>query len=218
MNVGIFFGLLGSLLGTVLGTIGSIIGTAVNRRILQDVGLSTLPKDPKQRYRLIAERCAYIRTWTKMDTYNISVFILGLLFLIAGLILELIEAATRTPVTVDGFPITLFLLVIALIFLPLSFFMVISRLLMLMNLLKYAEGVELREPIEVEDQKKDSPRHYLTIWIVPCLTAPYVISSLFIIKKFGLPLFFGVTLLFIIAVIGISLWDVKRNKKLNSSH
>ncbi len=135
MSIGLWLLIvLGSGSGALVGIIGSVIASSFNRRILQDVGLAKLPADPRERYRLISERCWYASKWTKMDSYNLSVFIVGLVFLTSSLVIELVEAATRTQVTIDGMPITWILLLSAVIFVLLSLTMMMSRFSFLIHL------------------------------------------------------------------------------------
>lgn len=122
--------------GPIIGVIGGLIGSSFHQKILHDIQRNQYPKDPTEKYSLIAKRCPYARSWTRMDTYNLSVFLGGCGLLIVSIIISILELSKKEITYLGTFPMLYPLLILSFILILLGGMMIVQRFLMILKLIQ----------------------------------------------------------------------------------
>ncbi|KAA6443877.1 hypothetical protein [Bacillus atrophaeus] len=182
MTIGTMIGIISGAAALAVGSIGALVGSAFNRQILNTIGADSLPQDPKRKYALIAKHCRFLGEWNRFDSYNVSVFLLGILFLAgAGALVIIRFEAGGTP-----FQDTLQLafLVNSLSWITVSSVLMIGRFIQLMHVYKY--GVQ---PISEDDTTAAPPketqtkRKHTVYWtVVTAATILFIAGGLLLLK------------------------------------
>lgn len=220
MSVDMFLGAISGIIGAILGLTGGALANAFTRRMLQDIGVETLPKDPKKRYAIIAQRCPYIHIWTRYDSYSVCLFILGTLLLITGVILSFAGAENKTPIMIGETALAPYVLLNALLFIIISVILMVIRLIQLMNVLKYADAYEDIDHLLKERRKGPAvfalPTKYFvvvgaTIFIYLGCTPP-------VLHYLGVPWFIGLSVVYalFISIYPILLLRKVQKEKMRS--
>ncbi|ARW08185.1 hypothetical protein [Bacillus atrophaeus] len=182
MTIGTMIGIISGAAALAVGSIGAIVGSAFNRQILNTIGVDSLPQDPKRKYALIAKHCRFLGEWNRFDSYNVFVFLLGILFLAgAGALVIIRFEAGGTP-----FQDTLQLafLVNSLSWITVSSVLMLGRFVQLMHVYKY--GVQ---PISEDDTTAAPPketqtkRKHTVYWtVVTAATILFIAGGLLLLK------------------------------------
>ncbi|MCY8466189.1 hypothetical protein MOE20_04950 [Bacillus atrophaeus] len=182
MTIGTMIGIISGAAALAVGSIGALVGSAFNRQILNTIGVDSLPQDPKRKYALIAKHCRFLGEWNRFDSYNVFVFLLGVLFLAgAGALVIIRFEAGGTP-----FHDTLQLafLVNSLSWITVSSVLMLGRFVQLVHVYKY--GVQ---PISEEDTTSAPPketqtkRKHTVYWtVVTAATILFIAGGLLLLK------------------------------------
>ncbi|WP_406620852.1 hypothetical protein [Bacillus atrophaeus] len=182
MTIGTMIGIISGAAALAVGSIGALVGSAFNRQILNTIGVDSLPQDPKRKYALIAKHCRFLGEWNRFDSYNVFVFLLGILFLAgAGALVIIRFEAGGTP-----FQDTLQLafLVNSLSWITVSSVLMIGRFIQLMHVYKY--GVQ---PISEDDttaalpKETQTKRKHTVYWtVVTAATILFIAGGLLLLK------------------------------------
>ncbi|KYD06115.1 hypothetical protein [Bacillus atrophaeus] len=182
MTIGTMIGIISGAAALAVGSIGALVGSAFNRQILNTIGVDSLPQDPKRKYALIAKHCRFLGEWNRFDSYNVFVFLLGILFLAgAGALVIIRFEAGGTP-----FQDTLQLafLVNSLSWITVSSVLMLGRFIQLMHVYKY--GVQ---PISEDDTTAAPPketqtkRKHTVYWtVVTAATILFIAGGLLLLK------------------------------------
>ncbi|MCY8523433.1 hypothetical protein [Bacillus atrophaeus] len=182
MTIGTMIGIISGAAALAVGSIGALVGSAFNRQILNTIGVDSLPQDPKRKYALIAKHCRFLGEWNRFDSYNVFVFLLGILFLAgAGALVIIRFEAGGTP-----FQDTLQLafLVNSLSWITVSSVLMIGRFVQLVHVYKY--GVQ---PISEDDTTAAPPketqtkRKHTVYWtVVTAATILFIAGGLLLLK------------------------------------
>ncbi|MCY8931375.1 hypothetical protein [Bacillus atrophaeus] len=182
MTIGTMIGIISGAAALAVGSIGALVGSAFNRQILNTIGVDSLPQDPKRKYALIAKHCRFLGEWNRFDSYNVFVFLLGILFLAgAGALVIIRFEAGGTP-----FQDTLQLafLVNSLSWITVSSVLMLGRFVQLVHVYKY--GVQ---PISEEDTTAAPPKETQTkkkhtvYWtVVTAATILFIAGGLLLLK------------------------------------
>ncbi|GED01983.1 hypothetical protein [Bacillus atrophaeus] len=182
MTIGTMIGIISGAAALAVGSIGALVGSAFNRQILNTIGVDSLPQDPKRKYALIAKHCRFLGEWNRFDSYNVFVFLLGILFLAgAGALVIIRFEAGGTP-----FQDTLQLafLVNSLSWITVSSVLMLGRFVQLVHVYKY--GVQ---PISEEDTTAAPPketqtkRKHTVYWtVVTAATILFIAGGLLLLK------------------------------------
>ncbi|WP_445429976.1 hypothetical protein [Bacillus atrophaeus] len=182
MTIGTMIGIISGAAALAVGSIGAIVGSAFNRQILNTIGVDSLPQDPKRKYALIAKHCRFLGEWNRFDSYNVFVFLLGILFLAgAGALVIIRFEAGGTP-----FQDTLQLafLVNSLSWITVSSVLMLGRFVQLVHVYKY--GVQ---PISEDDTTAAPPketqtkRKHTVYWtVVTAATILFIAGGLLLLK------------------------------------
>ncbi|MBT2627015.1 hypothetical protein GXP75_09705 [Bacillus sp. HU-1818] len=182
MTIGTMIGIISGAAALAVGSIGALVGSAFNRQILNTIGVDSLPQDPKRKYALIAKHCRFLGEWNRFDSYNVFVFLLGILFLAGAAALVIIRfEAGGTP-----FQDTLQLafLVNSLSWITVSSVLMLGRFIQLMHVYKY--GVQ---PISEDDTTAAPPketqtkRKHTVYWtVVTAATILFIAGGLLLLK------------------------------------
>ncbi|MFJ5793016.1 hypothetical protein ACILR7_00810 [Bacillus atrophaeus] len=182
MTIGTMIGIISGAAALAVGSIGALVGSAFNRQILNTIGVDSLPQDPKRKYALIAKHCRFLGEWNRFDSYNVFVFLLGILFLAgAGALVIIRFEAGGTP-----FQDTLQLafLVNSLSWITVSSVLMLGRFVQLVHVYKY--GVQ---PISEEDTTSAPPketqtkRKHTVYWtVVTAATILFIAGGLLLLK------------------------------------
>ncbi|MCY9134374.1 hypothetical protein MOE66_06625 [Bacillus atrophaeus] len=182
MTIGTMIGIISGAAALAVGSIGALVGSAFNRQILNTIGVDSLPQDPKRKYALIAKHCRFLGEWNRFDSYNVFVFLLGVLFLAgAGALVIIRFEAGGTP-----FQDTLQLafLVNSLSWITVSSVLTLGRFVQLVHVYKY--GVQ---PISEEDTTSAPPketqtkRKHTVYWtVVTAATILFIAGGLLLLK------------------------------------
>ncbi|MCY8975490.1 hypothetical protein [Bacillus atrophaeus] len=182
MTIGTMIGIISGAAALAVGSIGALVGSAFNRQILNTIGVDSLPQDPKRKYALIAKHCRFLGEWNRFDSYNVFVFLLGILFLAgAGALVIIRFEAGGTP-----FQDTLQLafLVNSLSWITVSSVLMLGRFVQLMHVYKY--GVQ---PISEDDTTAAPPketqtkRKHTVYWtVVTAATILFIAGGLLLLK------------------------------------
>ncbi|ADP33735.1 hypothetical protein [Bacillus atrophaeus] len=182
MTIGTMIGIISGAAALAVGSIGALVGSAFNRQILNTIGVDSLPQDPKRKYALIAKHCRFLGEWNRFDSYNVFVFLLGVLFLAgAGALVIIRFEAGGTP-----FQDTLQLafLVNSLSWITVSSVLMLGRFVQLVHVYKY--GVQ---PISEEDTTSAPPketqtkRKHTVYWtVVTAATILFIAGGLLLLK------------------------------------
>ncbi|AYB37560.1 hypothetical protein [Brevibacillus laterosporus] len=202
--------------GIVVGSIGSVMMASFKRTILDDIGLEKLPDEPEKCYQLISEKCHYVQSWTKLDSYNISIFLFGMLFLLAGIVVEFIEAASRRLVTIDVLPFTWIPLLLAAIFITISVGLILSRFSLLIRLSKGRTNMRRSSLMDMEKNTNKKKKMSLPLYFWLFMIIPVMVSMFpFLVITFGTTPVISVLVIYTIAVIAYTIWTVTKQKRLN---
>ncbi|PRR96648.1 hypothetical protein C6W24_13960 [Bacillus atrophaeus] len=182
MTIGTMIGIISGAAALAVGSIGALVGSAFNRQILNTIGVDSLPQDPKRKYALIAKHCRFLGEWNRFDSYNVFVFLLGILFLAgAGALVIIRFEAGGTP-----FQDTLQLafLVNSLSWITVSSVLMLGRFIQLMHVYKY--GVQ---PISEDDttaalpKETQTKRKHTVYWtVVTAATILFIAGGLLLLK------------------------------------
>ncbi|WP_343310900.1 hypothetical protein AAHT65_02035 [Bacillus atrophaeus] len=182
MTIGTMIGIISGAAALAVGSIGALVGSAFNRQILNTIGVDSLPQDPKRKYTLIAKHCRFLGEWNRFDSYNVFVFLLGILFLAgAGALVIIRFEAGGTP-----FQDTLQLafLVNSLSWITVSSVLMLGRFVQLVHVYKY--GVQ---PISEDDTTAAPPketqtkRKHTVYWtVVTAATILFIAGGLLLLK------------------------------------
>ncbi|MCY8825334.1 hypothetical protein [Bacillus atrophaeus] len=182
MTIGTMIGIISGAAALAVGSIGALVGSAFNRQILNTIGVDSLPQDPKRKYALIAKHCRFLGEWNRFDSYNVFVFLLGVLFLAgAGALVIIRFEAGGTP-----FQDTLQLafLVNSLSWITVSSVLMLGRFVQLVHVYKY--GVQ---PISEDDTTAAPPketqtkRKHTVYWtVVTAATILFIAGGLLLLK------------------------------------
>ncbi|AKL86221.1 hypothetical protein P8907_17570 [Bacillus atrophaeus] len=182
MTIGTMIGIISGAAALAVGSIGALVGSAFNRQILNTIGVDSLPQDPKRKYALIAKHCRFLGEWNRFDSYNVFVFLLGILFLAgAGALVIIRFEAGGTP-----FQDTLQLafLVNSLSWITVSSVLMLGRFVQLVHVYKY--GVQ---PISEDDTTAAPPketqtkRKHTVYWtVVTAATILFIAGGLLLLK------------------------------------
>ncbi|MGM0861096.1 MAG: hypothetical protein ACQEWH_10335 [Bacillota bacterium] len=182
MTIGTMIGIISGAAALAVGSIGALVGSAFNRQILNTIGVDSLPQDPKRKYALIAKHCRFLGEWNRFDSYNVFVFLLGILFLAgAGALVIIRFEAGGTP-----FQDTLQLafLVNSLSWITVSSVLMLGRFIQLMHVYKF--GVQ---PISEDDTTAAPPketqtkRKHTVYWtVVTAATILFIAGGLLLLK------------------------------------
>ncbi|MED1016465.1 hypothetical protein [Bacillus atrophaeus] len=182
MTIGTMIGIISGAAALAVGSIGAIVGSAFNRQILNTIGVDSLPQDPKRKYALIAKHCRFLGEWNRFDSYNVFVFLLGILFLAgAGALVIIRFEAGGTP-----FQDTLQLafLVNSVSWITVSSVLMLGRFVQLVHVYKY--GVQ---PISEDDTTAAPPketqtkRKHTVYWtVVTAATILFIAGGLLLLK------------------------------------
>ncbi|PSA94691.1 hypothetical protein C6370_06635 [Bacillus atrophaeus] len=182
MTIGTMIGIISGAAALAVGSIGALVGSAFNRQILNTIGVDSLPQDPKRKYALIAKHCRFLGEWNRFDSYNVFVFLLGILFLAgAGALVIIRFEAGGTP-----FQDTLQLafLVNSLSWITVSSVLMLGRFVQLVHVYKY--GVQ---PISEDDTTAAPPketqtkRKHTVYWtVVTVATILFIAGGLLLLK------------------------------------
>ncbi|MCY8808734.1 hypothetical protein P9654_15995 [Bacillus atrophaeus] len=182
MTIGTMIGIISGAAALAVGSIGALVGSAFNRQILNTIGVDSLPQDPKRKYALIAKHCRFLGEWNRFDSYNVFVFLLGILFLAgAGALVIIRFEAGGTP-----FQDTLQLafLVNSLSWITVSSVLMLGRFVQLVHVYKY--GVQ---PISEEDttsaplKETQTKRKHTVYWtVVTAATILFIAGGLLLLK------------------------------------
>ncbi|PRS08327.1 hypothetical protein C6W22_08925 [Bacillus atrophaeus] len=182
MTIGTMIGIISGAAALAVGSIGALVGSAFNRQILNTIGVDSLPQDPKRKYALIAKHCRFLGEWNRFDSYNVFVFLLGILFLAgAGALVIIRFEAGGTP-----FQDTLQLafLVNSLSWITVSSVLMLGRFVQLVHVYKY--GVQ---PISEDDttaappKETQSKRKHTVYWtVVSAATILFIAGGLLLLK------------------------------------
>ncbi|MBU5261822.1 hypothetical protein [Bacillus atrophaeus] len=182
MTIGTMIGIISGATALAVGSIGALVGSAFNRQILNTIGVDSLPQDPKRKYALIAKHCRFLGEWNRFDSYNVFVFLLGILFLAgAGALVIIRFEAGGTP-----FQDTLQLafLVNSLSWITVSSVLMLGRFVQLVHVYKY--GVQ---PISEDDTTAAPPketqtkRKHTVYWtVVTAATILFIAGGLLLLK------------------------------------
>nr|WP_217365476.1 hypothetical protein [Bacillus velezensis] len=169
----------------VVGLTGGIIGSAFNKRILDSIKADSFPKDPKTKYTLIAKHCGFLGKWSRYDSYNLSVFCIGMLFLAGAAVLAVMRFE-RSEMPFQDI-LQLAFLVNALSWITISSILMIGRFIQLMHIYQY--GLRQEEKMHISHQsKKDVEGKKTRYWIVVAVaTVIFIGGGLSLLK---LPIFF----------------------------
>ncbi|MEC0696831.1 hypothetical protein [Bacillus atrophaeus] len=182
MTIGTMIGIISGAAALAVGSIGALVGSAFNRQILNTIGVDSLPQDPKRKYALIAKHCRFLGEWNRFDSYNVFVFLLGILFLAGAGALVII----RFEVGGTPFQDTLQLafLVNSLSWITVSSVLMLSRFVQLVHVYKY--GVQ---PISEDDTTAAPPketqtkRKHTVYWtVVTAATILFIAGGLLLLK------------------------------------
>ncbi|MCY8947608.1 hypothetical protein [Bacillus atrophaeus] len=183
MTIGTMIGIISGAAALAVGSIGALVGSAFNRQILNTIGVDSLPQDPKRKYALIAKHCRFLGEWNRFDSYNVFVFLLGILFLAgAGALVIIRFEAGGTP-----FQDTLQLafLVNSLSWITVSSVLMVGRFIQLVHVYKY--GVQ---PISEDDTTAAPPketqtkRKHTVYWtVVTAATILFIAGGLLLLKS-----------------------------------
>ncbi|WP_430742353.1 hypothetical protein [Bacillus atrophaeus] len=182
MTIGTMIGIISGAAALAVGSIGALVGSAFNRQILNTIGVDSLPQDPKRKYALIAKHCRFLGEWNRFDSYNVFVFLIGILFLAgAGALVIIRFEAGGTP-----FQDTLQLafLVNSLSWITVSSVLMLGRFVQLVHVYKY--GVQ---PISEDDTTAAPPketqtkRKHTVYWtVVTAATILFIAGGLLLLK------------------------------------
>ncbi|WP_044641056.1 hypothetical protein [Risungbinella massiliensis] len=203
-------------IGPIVGLVGSLLGLSVQRQIMEDVGVKSLPWNQTQRDLLIAKRCNYIWRWNKIDTYNLVVFLIGAVGLVISVVLEGLQISEPRQVLFwNDFPLVFPILLLSLILVIISSIMIIVRLLYLMRLYRLLQlGEEVEEGMNQTPMNQNpKPGSNIYIILTSVLAMFYAFSSVFVIKAFGLPVFGVITVVFVVLTVFLSIKGALEHKK-----
>ncbi|MCY8517362.1 hypothetical protein [Bacillus atrophaeus] len=182
MTIGTMIGIISGAAALAVGSIGALVGSAFNRQILNTIGVDSLPQDPKRKYALIAKHCRFLGEWNRFDSYNVFVFLLGILFLAGAGALVIIRfeaGGTRFQDTLQ-----LAFLVNSLSWITVSSVLMLGRFIQLMHVYKY--GVQ---PISEDDTTAAPPketqtkRKHTVYWtVVTAATILFIAGGLLLLK------------------------------------
>ncbi|MCY8857599.1 hypothetical protein [Bacillus atrophaeus] len=182
MTIGTMIGIISGAAALAVGSIGALVGSAFNRQILNTIGVDSLPQDPKRKYALIAKHCRFLGEWNRFDSYNVFVFLLGILFLAgAGALVIIRFEAGGTP-----FQDTLQLafLVNSLSWITVSSVLMLGRFVQLVHVYKYGvqpiseDGTTAAPPKETQTKRK----HTVYWTVVTAATILFIAGGLLLLK------------------------------------
>ena len=211
MAMGWITAIAGSLIAVVVAVIGSVLAFAYNKRILQDIGISHLPRETRKKYALIAYGCPYVRTWTHLDTFNLTVFSFGALLVVTGLIFEF--ASDGKKGTTDGCSFTLPFFLLAFILMTNAVILMINRMVQLINVYKYekaySDPAALISEVKAANEEKTVPSRQFVITV--CIVAfAFPLTGVFVMRYWGVWAFIVEAIAY---ALFVTLSAIKENKK-----
>ncbi|MGW8458522.1 hypothetical protein ACWBUX_06180 [Bacillus atrophaeus] len=182
MTIGTMIGIISGAAALAVGSIGAIVGSAFNRQILNTIGVDSLPQDPKRKYALIAKHCRFLGEWNRFDSYNVFVFLLGILFLAgAGALVIIRFEAGGTP-----FQDTLQLafLVNSLSWITVSSVLMLGRFVQLVHVYKYGvQPISEDDTTAVPPKETQTKRKHTVYWtVVTAATILFIAGGLLLLK------------------------------------
>ncbi|ATO27685.1 hypothetical protein RA13_06255 [Bacillus atrophaeus] len=182
MTIGTMIGIISGAAALAVGSIGALVGSAFNRQILNTIGVDSLPQDPKRKYALIAKHCRFLGEWNRFDSYNVFVFLLGILFLAgAGALVIIRFEAGGTP-----FQDTLQLafLVNSLSWITVSSVLMLGRFVQLVHVYKYGvQPISEDDTTAVPPKETQTKRKHTVYWtVVTAATILFIAGGLLLLK------------------------------------
>ncbi|TCS97008.1 hypothetical protein [Hazenella coriacea] len=209
--------------GAVIGAISIIVQRSFQKKVLNDLGLDQLPKDPQECNQMLIKRCSYLRSWTNLDTLHVGVLLYGLLLLLCGLIVSFIEMITSEIVRVDVVPVNYGLLLTSFILILISSILILQRFWFVIRLHQSDQDQPIQIPNwmirkSISWNKKSTTKNSMPITTITLsILGPLVgVSSFFIMKQWGLPSFLVVMGIFVVISILLPIFEYQYRKKKNT--
>lgn len=202
------------LIGPLAGLIGALVGGSFQKRILHDIGMDHYPKNPTEKYQLIAKHCPYASSWTRLDTYNLSLFLFGWILLANATIVSVIEMGKGKVVFVNHFPLNFPILIIATIFILLGGLMLVQRMIMIIKLIQIKEKpTEPIQDLKVPLTPAGKPGSTIISVLISLVSAVYSFATIYLVHANDFFYFWIVSVIFVIVIISFVFWEFKKRRK-----
>ncbi|MUV37190.1 hypothetical protein JNUCC1_00996 [Lentibacillus sp. JNUCC-1] len=135
MDVGSVIPIASLILSIIIGGTGVMLMGSLKKRILMATGLKRFPKNPEERYSLLAKHCGFLSYWTNFDRFNLYLLVAGVILLIGALGITIYNLNVEGPLFL--FQVQLGLLINAIAWIFLSSFFFIMRFVQVSNIYRY---------------------------------------------------------------------------------